>query len=60
MKVFPEQSIQTTSKQDEIYDFMKFIMFGLCICVCICVGLCVLLIILIENDKEDGSSSNII
>ena len=57
VKVHPEQSIQTISRRDEIYDFMKFIVFGLCICVCICVGLCVLLILLIENDIQDSSGS---
>jgi len=56
VKIHPEQSIQTISRRDEIYDFMKFIVFGLCICVCICVGLCVLLILLIENDIQDGSN----
>tara|TARA_B100000941_G_C28197462_1_gene395108 strand:+ start:107 stop:286 length:180 start_codon:yes stop_codon:yes gene_type:complete len=57
VKIHPEQSIQTISERDEIYDFMKFIVFGLCICVCICVGLCVSLILLIENDIQDGSNS---
>ena len=41
---------------DEIYDFMKFILFGLCICTCICVGISVSLILLIENDIQDGSN----
>ena len=57
VKIHLEQSIQTISKQDEIYDFMKFILFGLCICTCICVGISVLLILLIENDTQDGSGS---
>ena len=57
VKIHPEQSIQTIFKQDEIYDFMKFIVFGLCICVCICVGISVSLILLIENDIQDGSNS---
>ena len=56
VKIHPDQSIKTISKQDEIYDFMKFIVFGLCICTCICVGLCILLILLIENDNENGSN----
>lgn len=56
VKIHPEQSIKTISKQDEIYDFMKFIVFGLCICVCICVGISVSLILLIENDIQDGSN----
>ena len=57
VKIHPEQSIQTISERDEIYDFMKFILFGLCICTCICVGISVSLILLIENDNEDGSGS---
>lgn len=51
-RIYPENA----QKGDEMYDLLKYIVYGLLFCVCVCVGIILIIVYSVENKIEDGSS----